>query len=68
MHTADVFPGATGGWYYRVKAGNGEIISGSERYTRRSSAVRACKRNTDAEQVRIFDNEGRLLRTWVRDA
>lgn len=28
-------------WYYRVRARNGEIVSGSEGYTRKSSAKRA---------------------------
>lgn len=32
------------GWRWRVRAGNGEIISTGESYTRRRDAVRGAKR------------------------
>jgi uncharacterized protein YegP (UPF0339 family) len=34
---------AADGWRFRFRAGNGEIVSGGEAYTRRRDAVRAAK-------------------------
>jgi uncharacterized protein YegP (UPF0339 family) len=35
----------TGGhWYFRIKAGNGQIVAASEGYTRKADAVRGAKR------------------------
>ncbi len=45
MHTADIFQGRDGDWYYRIKAGNGLTIAQSEGYTLKFSAKRAVKKN-----------------------
>lgn len=36
----EIFQDAEGGWRFRVKGNNGEIVAASESYTRRSDAVR----------------------------
>jgi len=63
MRTADIRHTRGEGWYYKVRALNGEAVAMSEVYTRRSSAVRAVKSNTDAVAIRVFNRGGRLVRT-----
>lgn len=65
-HRAQVFARLGGGWCYHVRAMNGEVIDQSEGYTRRFSAVRAVKRNTDAGVIEVFSNRGVLVRTIRR--
>ena len=43
----EIFEGKKGLFYFRVKAGNGEIIAQSEGYTRRSSAEYTAMRLDD---------------------
>lgn len=35
------------GWRWRLKGGNGRIVAIGEAHTRKSDAIRACKRLTD---------------------
>jgi hypothetical protein len=41
VRSVRVFPGADDQWYYTPKGGNGEVLSTSEGYTEKNSALRA---------------------------
>jgi uncharacterized protein YegP (UPF0339 family) len=43
--TVEIYRDRRGKYRYRVKAGNGEIISQSQAYTRRWTATRGAQRN-----------------------
>lgn len=53
---------AGGGWRYRVKAANGELIDASESYTRRASALKALRRNHPVGKIELYDREGFLFK------
>jgi uncharacterized protein YegP (UPF0339 family) len=55
-----------GSWRWHCRGGNGEIISSGEGFTRRWSAIRACKRATPAGPIECFDRKGVLQRTINR--
>jgi uncharacterized protein YegP (UPF0339 family) len=42
----DVYKGADG-WRWRLRAANSQIVATGEAHTRKSDAIRACKRLTD---------------------
>jgi uncharacterized protein YegP (UPF0339 family) len=49
--TIEVFKGTDGQWYWHLRAGNGEIVTQSEGYTRKASALRAAKREYPTARV-----------------
>lgn len=63
MRTVDVRHTKGSGFYYSIRAMNGEVVGTSEVYSRRASAVRAAKANTDAMVIRVYNRGGRLVRT-----
>lgn len=63
---ADVYCDASGSWRYRTFAGNGENIGGSEAYSRRWSAIRAVRKNTQAKIIYVFNRAGEQVRKFER--
>jgi uncharacterized protein YegP (UPF0339 family) len=53
MTYIEVFEGADGRFYWRMKAANHEVVAQSEAYTRRWSAKRAARRfNVEIRETR----------------
>lgn len=49
----EIFAGRSGGHYWRVVGANGEKMSASQAYTRRSSAKRAARRLHPALPIEV---------------
>lgn len=68
MRVATVKRDTAGEWRYRVRAGNGETIDGSEGYTRRRDAVRGVKTNRpDVRRIEVCNRAGRVVKVLDLD-
>jgi len=59
----EVFRGKDGQWYFRVKAGNGQIVAQSEGYTRKYDAKKGAIRLVNGTGLLCYRNP----KNWLID-